>query len=174
MNSDRIDKQCATAATTAAHCGAEPQSAVSLLTPYALVGSNKIIILYVFLGVKVLWGGLLALCQLDSWRGGVGLPLLGLLACPLNVLHIQSAISIQKTAGQRRPRGKPCTRWMDIVTRDQQHLGLSMAKAVPIAQDRTNGGGLVNLNGKTPPLTLSRRPDDDDDDDMFLFFLHIL
>ncbi len=54
-----------------------------------------------------------------------------------------------KTAGWRRPRGKPRTRWMDIITRDLQHLGLSMAEAVPIALDQPKWRGLVNLIGST-------------------------
>lgn len=67
------------------------------------------------------------------------------------------------------PRGKPHTRLMDIVTRDLQQLGLSLAEAVSIALDRPKWRGLVALIGKTPPLMLSRRPDDDDDEITLLY-----
>lgn len=34
-----------------------------------------------------------------------------------------------KAAGWKRPRGAPRTRWMDAITRDLHHMGLSLAEA---------------------------------------------
>lgn len=58
------------------------------------------------------------------------------------------------------PPRKPCTKWMYIVTSRTTASGLSLAKALLIAQHQPKWSGQVNLLGSMP-LTLSRRPDDD-------------
>lgn len=53
----------------------------------------------------------------------------------------------------RHPQGKPRTRWMDTITKDLQHLGLSLAEAIPIALDRYRRRVLVNWIGSTHDAT---------------------
>lgn len=54
-----------------------------------------------------------------------------------------------KSAGWKRPRGAPRTRWIDVITRDLHLLGLSLAEAEPLALDRPKWRRLVNLIGST-------------------------
>ena len=48
-------------------------------------------------------------------------------------------------AGWARPRGAPRTRWVDIVAKDLQQLGLTLEDARPITQDRRQWRRLVDL-----------------------------
>lgn len=54
-----------------------------------------------------------------------------------------------KAAGWKRPRGAPRTRWMDAITRDLHHMGLSLAEAELLALDRPKWRRLVKLIGST-------------------------
>jgi len=49
----------------------------------------------------------------------------------------------------KRPRAAPRTRWIDVVGRDLDQLGLDPAAIEPLAQDRDEWRALVNLVGST-------------------------
>ena len=51
--------------------------------------------------------------------------------------------------GWKRPGGAPRTRWIDVVRRDLDQLGLDPAAIEPLAQDRDEWRALVNLVGST-------------------------
>lgn len=54
-----------------------------------------------------------------------------------------------KAAGWRRPRGKPRTRWLDVVAGDLQQQGVAVEDAEQLAQDRRHWKNLVHLVGST-------------------------
>ena len=60
-----------------------------------------------------------------------------LLRSPLN--HPTHAIYTfnPRAAGWSRPRGAPCTRWSDVISKDLIQLGTTLTKASNIALDRT-------------------------------------
>jgi len=64
--------------------------------------------------------------------------------------------------GWKRPRGAPRTRWIDVVRRDLDQLGLVPAAIEPLAQDRDEWRALVNLVGSTHDAPCTRHDDDDD------------
>ena len=57
-------------------------------------------------------------------------------------------------AGWRRPRGAPRTRWHDVIAADLRQLGLTIADAEHIAQDRLQWRRLVHLFGSTLPASM--------------------
>ena len=65
--------------------------------------------------------------------------------------------------GWKRPRGAPRTRWLDVVKRDLDQLGLDPAAIEPLAQVRDKWWALVNMVGTTRRRALCTRHDDDDD-----------
>lgn len=54
-----------------------------------------------------------------------------------------------RAAGWRRPRGKPRTRWLDVLAGDLQQHGVAMEDAEQLAQDRRHWKELVHLVGST-------------------------
>ncbi|GAA6085621.1 SLAIN motif-containing protein 1-like, partial [Tachysurus ichikawai] len=54
-----------------------------------------------------------------------------------------------KAAGWRRPRSKPCTRWLDVLAGDLQQQGVAIEDAEQLAQDRQCWKQLVHLVGST-------------------------
>lgn len=52
-------------------------------------------------------------------------------------------------AGWKRPRGKPHTRWLDVIKKDLQYQGLTLEDAADLAQDRGHWRALVKLIGST-------------------------
>ncbi|GAA6097853.1 uncharacterized protein LOC118430043 [Tachysurus ichikawai] len=54
-----------------------------------------------------------------------------------------------KTAVLRRPRGKPHTRWLDILAGDLQQQGVAIEDAEQLAQDRQCWKQLIRLVGST-------------------------
>jgi len=69
--------------------------------------------------------------------------------------------------GWKRPRGAPRTRWIDVVRRDLDQLGLDPVAVEPLAQDRDEWRALENPVGFThdAPRAPCTRNDDDDDDE---------
>ena len=57
-------------------------------------------------------------------------------------------------SGWRRPRGAPRTRWRDVIAADLRQLGLTIADAEHIAQDRLQWRRLVHLFGSTLPASM--------------------
>ena len=55
--------------------------------------------------------------------------------------------------GWKRPRGAPRTRWLDVVKRDLDQLGLGPAAIEPLAQVRDKWRALVNMVGSTHNAT---------------------
>lgn len=53
-------------------------------------------------------------------------------------------------AGWRRPRGRPRTRWKDVLRSDLQGVNLTLEDAARLADDRVAWRGLVDLVGSTP------------------------
>ena len=53
-------------------------------------------------------------------------------------------------SGWRRPRGRPHTRWMDVVAEDLNQLGISMDDASELAQDRPSWRRTVSRAASTP------------------------
>ena len=71
------------------------------------------------------------------------------LRCPQNhptraILEFDPA-----AAGWRRPRGAPRTRWLDVVAQDLRRVGVDLANAADLAQDRRGWRRLVHLIGST-------------------------
>ena len=54
-----------------------------------------------------------------------------------------------RTAGWRRPRGAPRTRWLDVVSQDLRDCGITLADAEQLAQNRPQWKALVKLVGST-------------------------
>lgn len=49
-----------------------------------------------------------------------------------------------KTAGWKRPRGAPRTRWLDVISRDLEDIGVPMERAPRLAENRPWWRALVN------------------------------
>ena len=56
-----------------------------------------------------------------------------------------------QTAGWRRPRGAPRTRWLDVIRQDLRECGTTLAEAENLTDNRRLWKGLVNLVGSTRP-----------------------
>ncbi|XDV50755.1 hypothetical protein PO909_019770 [Leuciscus waleckii] len=54
-----------------------------------------------------------------------------------------------RAAGWRRPRGRPRTRWLDVLAGDLQQHGVAVEDAEQLAQDRHHWKQLVHLVGST-------------------------
>ena len=54
------------------------------------------------------------------------------------------------TAGWRRPRGRPHTRWTDVLEGDLELLGVALNRARDLALDRPSWRHLVSLAASTP------------------------
>ncbi len=54
-----------------------------------------------------------------------------------------------RDAGWRRPRGRPRTRWLDVLAGDLQQHGIAVEDAEQLAQDRQHWKQLVHLVGST-------------------------
>lgn len=54
-----------------------------------------------------------------------------------------------RAAGWSRPRGKPRTRWLDVISADLQQQGVTLEEAERLANDRQRWQKLVNLVSST-------------------------
>ena len=66
-----------------------------------------------------------------------------------------------RTAGWKRPRGRPRTRWLDVIRQDLEDLGVPMEHAPRLAENRTWWRALVNslvstqdANARPPPYDI--------------------